>query len=784
MKIKLMFCFITFLWATALFADGECARAERVTFGAENNGVVERATTSPFDHSEPFDFEYDDGFGGLSLSSPVANLYEALRIQAVHACSLTSIEFYLVGGGSLDVHIWDVDSARYPSNHELIPHFLEIIDSVGYGGWHEFTLPTPLYIPPFGECVVGRRIIVPFRPVLYLSRMEDIEERSFLYIPSSHQWLRPNYADSTGSWNVTYLIRAHGWYYNVPDEYLFELDTSIVTSTNRGVALCDCDGDLDADLATGSQLYRNDSGNFHIVTGTGISGIGYPFWGDFEMNGEPDIFLCGAPGMDKLYANSGSGYTYYDVTVPAGDMANPYSTEAAAWLDYNKDGDLDLYLANSASFDSTDSSYTYYPDLFYRNDGAHFSDFSGVAGISGSPNQDGEAIALGDWNCDGWTDIYVANGANQSNYLWQNNGDGTFSEVAYFYGVDGVNDGGGIYGSSMGACFGDIDNDGDPDLFVANASPAFGYFTADRSMLYINQGPPYFYMIDEREARGIANHSLLSVPSFIDYDNDGWLDLFASAMAPGNYAVLYHNNGDGTFSDVTEESGLILNGCSAAAWADIDLDGYLDLVVESGNSKLVYKNNTDVVSGTINHWVRFSCEGADGNKLGIGTRIDLFAGGLHQMREIGSQYGGLHSQSEPVAHFGIGDTTIIDSVVVRWNSGNIERVYGVLPNFNYHYVEGTHSIGEAPAKPAHLALSAQPNPFNGVCRFEIRDLRSENVRFEIYNISGKRIASAEIEAKNGAAVYDWHPMDASSGVYLVRARDGADSVERKVMFIK
>jgi len=793
---RLTLCFVCLIaFISISLGSGECVRVEPVTFGSEKCEAVEM-TAAPFDHTEPFDYEYDDGLGGLSLSSPVADLCEALRIQAEHACSVTSVEFYVVRGGSLEIHIWDVDTLRFPASHELITPFIEEIDSSGYGGWEEIMLPSPIYLPPLGECVVGRKIIEPFRPVVYLSRMEDIEERSFLYIPSSHQWLRPNYADTTRSWNVTYLIRAHGWYYYVPDEYIFELDTSIVTSTNRGVALCDCDGDLDADLATGSQLYRNDSGTYNLVTGTGISGIGYPFWGDFDLNGKPDIFFCADSTLDKLYANGGSGSFYHDVTTPAGGMSNPYNTEAAAWLDYDKDGDLDIYVANSSTFDPADSSWTYYHDLFYRNEGAYFTEYTDAAGIgyAVSSATEGKAIALGDWNCDGWTDIYVSNGNNFPNYLWKNRGDGMFDEVAYLYGVDGVNEGGGIYGHSMGACFGDIDNDGDPDLFVASEAYAFGYSTADRSMLYVNQGTPYFYMIDERAIRGIEDHTSLSVPLFIDYDNDGWLDIFVTSMKPGCYSIMYHNDGDGTFTNVTEESGLSINGASSASFADIDLDGYIDLIVESGNSKLIYKNNMDYFSGTSNNWVRFYCEGNDGNKLGIGTRIDLFAGGIHQMREIGSQYGGLHSQSEPVAHFGIGSEIAVDSVIVHWNSGTVERVYDVLPNFNYNYLEGEHVVGEIPAKPADIAIFSYPNPFNSAVSISVvgvgaTDGRSEQVGIEIFDIAGRLVADLPVTNNAGALFVPtpvvWQPDESiGSGVYLIRVRQGDNSIERKVMFIK
>jgi len=766
--------------------ESEYSRVERVNvrFGPEIESSRERPAES-YDHSEPFEFEYDDGYPRLRLTYYAMNECEGLRIQALHACSLESAEFYIMGTGSLDVHVWAVDSLRWPTTTELMTPVREYIDSSLYGGWYEIEFPNPVYLPPFGECVVGREVLEYDPPVLYLSDMEDVEQRSYLYDPGAHAWLQPNYADSLGNrWLVTYLIRAYGTYYNVPDDYYFREDSLSTSGGEMGFALCDFDRDGDQDLATGSKIIRNESGVYGTPVSAGMTGVGYPYWGDFDMDGDPDIFLASGINMDKLYANSGSGI-FHDVTDPAGDMANPYYTDAVAWIDFDRDGDLDLYVANTSFFDDTDSTMIYYPDLFYRNEGAYFSEITNSVGMSvvfAAPYH-GSGVALGDWNNDGWQDIFVSNHLGAPNYLWQNMGSGVFTEMAYAYGVDGYNEGGGVYGASGGACFGDIDNDGDLDLFVANESPKNSSAGSDGSALYINEGGPYFYMIDESESRGIDYYPIQSVPTFADYDNDGWLDLLISGASPGNYAFLYHNNGDGTFEDLTEDCGIFINGGGCHAWSDIDMDGDLDIVASSDSIYRVYYNQYAIVTGTSNNWVRFRCEGSDGNKLSIGTRITVVASGLRQIREIGTQYGSAGSQSEPIAHFGLGGCSIIDTVIVRWNSGTVETLINVYPDSTYHLLEGTHDIEEG-LLPGKMDINVYPNPFNSACVIDINFGSETKSSIEIFDITGKKVDELKIVPES-ASIVTWHPdNEIPSGVYLIKTVNGNEKLARKIMLIR
>jgi len=777
---SLLFSLILLISAT-LIAGNTSRISEPVSFGYKDLNQPKTLELS-IDHTELFEYEYDDGLPRLRLTYYSIGTREGLRIQALHPCTLETVEMYIMGPGTLEVHIWDVDSVRMPNSTELITPIRVVMDSSFYGSWEEIILPEPVYLPAYGECLVGRELLQNTGPVLYLTDMEDIEGRSYLYDVGTRRWNQPTYSDSLGNrWVVTYLVRATGHYYNVPDEYCFLAEDSIITS-GLGVALCDYDNDGDADFMAGTNLYRNDLGEFNLVSGTGISAGGYPYWGDFDMDGNPDVYFASGVNEDKLYANSGSGVTFHDVTAPSGDIDNPYMTDAATWIDYDKDGDMDLYIVNSVFFDVMDTTYTYYPDQLYRNDGAYFIDATDAAGmgiVSSAPSP-GKAVAMGDWNNDGNMDLYVSNTNYFPNYLWRNTGTGTFEESAYFYGVDGFNEGGSVYGASSGACFGDIDNDCDLDLLVANQATQWGSMDADWSMLYINEGSPFYYMMDEFDTRGLENNPHYSLPTFVDFDNDGWLDIFITCFFPGAYGRLFKNDGTGYFEDYTEITGINSNYCNGAGWADIELDGDMDLIINENGCVRIYTNTYDLVSGTSNGWVHFRCEGTDGNRMGIGTRLKLFADGHWQIREIGGLYGATGSQSDFSAHFGLGSSHIIDTLVVRWNSGTVESLYNLSGDTTYHLIEGAApGVDEKKIRPENIQLGLYPNPFNGA--MSIRT--NSGAEIEIYDIRGNRVFKQNKSSSREQAMI-WQPEDLSSGLYLIKANYGGKSILKRAFYIK
>ena len=424
-------------------------------------------------------------------------------------------------------------------------------------------------------------------------------------------------------------------------------------------------------------------------------------WGDYDGDGHQDLVVANGYALANfLYKGNGDG-TFTKIT--SGDIVSDATYSAACtWGDYDNDGDLDLYVTNSGGTSPE-------ANLFYRNNG----DGTFTKVTSGSLVEDVEASAgcsWGDWTGDNFLDLIVANGSfltSGRNSLYNNNGDGTFTKVTSgdviaedgnWSGVawadfdnDGdldlficrdsnqnnalfVNDGAGNLtkvtsgdivsdgGESQGASWGDYDNDGYLDLFVAN-------WDQQNNFLYHNNGDGTFTKVTDGPVVNDGGYSIGS--GWADIDNDGDLDLFVSNDGD-NPAFLYFNNGDGTFTrDTTSVAVDSTNFGRGLAFADIDEDGDLDLFVTRDGDNRLYLNN-----GTSNHWINIHLVGTTSNPSAIGAKIRLKAtiGGVEvlQYREISGQTGSA-SQNSLNAHFGLGDATVIDSIHVKWPSG-IEQV--------------------------------------------------------------------------------------------------------------
>jgi hypothetical protein len=335
-----------------------------------------------------------------------------------------------------------------------------------------------------------------------------------------------------------------------------------------------------------------------IAQDTGLS-IGCA-WGDYDNDGYPDLIVADAWGaINRLYHNNGDG-TFSRVT--EGTIASdPGDSAAPVWGDYDNDGDLDLFVT---SFDPP-------RDCFYRNEGdGHFT-----------------KVTEGAWVTDS--------------------------------------------GRGVGAAWGDYDNDGFLDLFVANAS--FGGNV--RNLLYRNTGTGAF---DRVTSGTIATDTGLFLScAWGDYDNDGFLDLFVGSLGAAN--ALYRNNGDGTFGKVT--AGSIVNDpgdSSGCAWADYDNDGFLDLFVANATEQLNFLYHND---GSTNQWLKIKCVGGPSNRAAIGAKIRVqiqngLGASVWQMREIsgGSGYG---SQNSLIAHFGLGSATNAQTIRIEWPSGIVQTLADV-----------------------------------------------------------------------------------------------------------
>ncbi len=307
-------------------------------------------------------------------------------------------------------------------------------------------------------------------------------------------------------------------------------------------------------------------------------------------------------------------------------------------------------------------------------------------------------VTFTDYDGDGLQDIFVGNYQLNDDLMWKNMGGGKFSNVAAQIHVDhdGVKSPYAQYpgGHSYGSDFGDIDNDGDMDFFLANLSHPRTQPWADPSQLYLNQGGPSFDFVDQRHARGIVYDEGDINGQFGDIDDDMDLDLVVGSLYGGHYDKLYRNDGD-HFTDVTYEAGVAVHQAATVGFADFDEDGDLDLFVHGSDVPQVHVFTNRV--GNKNHWVELKLQGTSSNRDAIGARVTLVAGGVTQIRDVrGSCGGGISvDMCSRVVHFGLAQNTSIDSVKVRWVEGSVagaapvETITGVGADGIYRVVQGS-----------------------------------------------------------------------------------------------
>lgn len=435
----------------------------------------------------------------------------------------------------------------------------------------------------------------------------------------------------------------------------------VATDVRRsgGCAWVDMNGDGHLDLFTGNgntvpqnnSLYLSDRmGGFTAVTegpvvNDGGSSIGGT-WGDYDNDGDPDLFVTNrTPSINFLYRNVGGGVLERVMTGPAATDVD--DSNASHWVDIDRDGDLDLFVLNFNSI-----------NFLYINDG-NGGLSRRTTGVEAATSTLSIACAWGDYNNDGAPDLFVANGGNQNNDLYTNDGTGSFTRTSF---TDGR--------SSLGCSWGDFDNDGDLDLFVAN-------YLNQSNVLMRNEGAPA-YTLTTVAGNVVTTGGGLSVGSaWGDIDLDGDLDLYVGNDGQPNF--LYRNDGGGVFVQITD-SGLTATAESTfgVTLVDFDNDGDLDAMDANRTDSVnaLFRNE-----GTGHHWLRIGFRGTTSNRSGIGVRVTASAlidgVRVRQMREIVAQ-DGYNSQAGLIATFGFGMTTIVDTLIVRWPSGHTEE-YRALP---------------------------------------------------------------------------------------------------------
>jgi ASPIC and UnbV/FG-GAP-like repeat/Putative metal-binding motif len=391
--------------------------------------------------------------------------------------------------------------------------------------------------------------------------------------------------------------------------------------------------------------------------------------------------------VNRILLNDGSG-NFSVVTAPGVETLDP--STAVGFADADQDGDLDVFWGNWLE---------HYPDFpavqhrFADGDGSgNFVDATQTSGVQVAIPRPSYGVTWVDFDDDGFQDIFVSNYQLSNNQLWHNQGDGTFLDVAAMLGVDHdaeastqPNYPG---GHSYGASFGDIDLDGDVDLFVPNLAHPRTMPWSDTSQLLLNDGAANgFSFSDAADEWGILYNEGDVNSALADYDNDGDLDLFVGTAYPNHYSILYRNDGAAGFTDVTYETGSASHLSGAVAFVDVDEDGDLDMLTTQAYGPphvRLFENRV----GQDRPSVFLELRGTTSNRDALGARVTLVADGKTQLRDVTGPTA-LGLQHSHLVHFGLGDATSIDSVTVRWVGGATETFSAVAPNARWLLVEGS-----------------------------------------------------------------------------------------------
>jgi hypothetical protein len=462
-----------------------------------------------------------------------------------------------------------------------------------------------------------------------------------------------------------------------------------------------------------SALYRNNGdGTFTDVTtktgvgAEGLFGMGVAV-GDYDNDGFPDLLVLGY-GRCMLYHNNGDG-TFTDVTTRAGVENSGRWASSAAWFDYDNDGQLDLVIANYVdwspehnfycgdpgpgmrSYCHPDDFHGQPPTLYHNNGDGTFTDVSKSSGV-GLKGGNGLGVVTFDYDNDGWQDIFIAND-HMPNFLFHNNRNGTFTEIGYVAGVAVSADG--EFEAGMGVDAADTTGSGRLDLAVA-------HLDMQLARLYQNMGAQSF---DDATLRSKIGYTTFNMSEFglrfMDYDNDGAVDLFMATghvldnieryHANARYAepkLMFRNQGHGSFEDVSHQLGpdfQLPRVSRGAAIGDFDNDGDLDILVNNnGQPPQLLRND----GGNANHWLEILLIGTKSNRDGVGARVKVCAGDLvlYDQRKGGMSY---QSAQDPRLHFGLGRHSLVDSVEISWPSGMVTRLANLKADQILAVREGT-----------------------------------------------------------------------------------------------
>lgn len=529
--------------------------------------------------------------------------------------------------------------------------------------------------------------------------------RTFLFSTSF-----PRVAITGAMWAlICFCANAQGYTNVAPAQGLnFTVPVTSPADFGTGVSFRDFDGDGWDDLTFANVddsliVYRNNQGSLERMPSPAAAqgNTRTVLWVDIDNDGDDDLLVTTFNGPVKLYRNDGN-WQFVDISASSGLLQADGKRWGASFGDYNKDGFLDLYVC---TYIYSEESYAYSKlNHLYRNNGdGTFADVTLQAGVGDGMKASFQSVWM-DVDLDGWPDLFVINDFQPSNSLYRNNGDGTFSEMAMALGMDQP----GEHCMSISMC--DFDLDGDLDIYITNTG-VFPQTNNARHMLLLNNGDGTYTESSTLYGLDIFEWSWGAL--WVDHDNDGYQDLYIAThreLSPPVANLFFKNNGGTGF---TNGNSLFpdpqITSSHSVARGDLDRDGYADIVVHNQHPFYPYLWKND--GGTASY-VRITLEGTVSNKMAIGSWIRVHAGGKQYIHYTlcGENYLGQSSQH---LLFGLGSASVVDSVVVEYLSGHVDRYYDLAVNAEYHFREGESLVpvisapgGFAACAPATVVLDA------------------------------------------------------------------------------
>lgn len=597
---------------------------------------------------------------------------------------------------------------------------------------------------------------------------------------------------SAGAWNFTNIAIPAGL------DYLHGYQESFVTEAMLcagGVAAGDYnrDGFVDLYAVRGdigpNLLFRNNgNGTFSEVGASaglnisGTKGCG-PVFADYDGDGWLDLFIGGIEGTTpRLYRNNKNG-TFTNVTAASG-LLTTFDTYSGSWGDYDRDGDIDLFMTHWGPLAGT-------AHLWRNNGNGTFTDVDSLAGVIHLTSPSGDFTYTGnfvDLNDDNWPDLVVAVDFSRSR-VYLNDGDGTFTNVTNSVISDE---------NGMGSAIGDYDGDGDLDWFVSSIWDSTGFpegnWGISGNRLYRNQGNGTF--VDATDAAGVREGFWGWGSTFADLNNDGNLDLYHvngwdHILFENDPSRLYVSNGNATFTERgVELSAAHVGQGRGVVCFDMERDGDLDIFIANNRQRPALLRNN---GGNAGHWLTVKLRGTGKNSEAVGARIFATAGGVTQMRELraGSNY---VSQDPAEAHFGLGSNTVVTTLRIEWPDGPIRILSNVAADQFLLLGQQPTSVAAPPDGAPTLAVldahAAFPNPIarDGTFSFTLKS--GAPVRLRVFDATGSLVRTLVDEVRpagDHAVAWDGRAASGGSlagGVYFYRLDAGAQSVTGKVTLLR